>query len=70
MIEDAVDAFRAAGLRPRVAGNRVTAGPVQLRVAPGGRWYRCDKHGNDWELTEAPHPDPSALLEPIAYADD
>ncbi len=70
VVDDGVAALRAAGLRPRVAGNRVTAGRVQLRVAPGGRWYRCDKHGNDWELTEAPHPDPSALLEAIAHADD
>jgi uncharacterized Zn finger protein len=66
VLEDALDALRAAGMRPRVAGNRVTVGRIQLRVAPSGLWYRCDKRGNEWELTTPPHPDPSALLERVS----
>jgi hypothetical protein len=67
VLEDGLDALRAAGMQPRVTGNRVTAGRIQLRVSPSGLWYRCDKRGNEWELTMAPHPDPSTLLDP---ADD
>lgn len=63
-VDDARDAFIACGSRPRVTENRVTAGPVQLRVAPSGLWYRCDKHGNEWQLVVTPHADPRVLLQP------
>jgi uncharacterized Zn finger protein len=61
-LDDARDALRATGARPRVSQNRVTAGSIQLRLGRSGRWYRCDKRGVDWELAIPPHPDPRELL--------
>lgn len=61
-LDDARDALRAVGARPRVSENRVTAGRIQLRLGRSGLWYRCDKRGAEWELLVAPHPDPRVLL--------
>ena len=57
-LDDARDALHALGARPRVSENRVTAGPIQLRLGRSGLWYRCDKRGADRELVVPPHPDP------------
>jgi uncharacterized Zn finger protein len=62
VLDDARDALRATGARPRVFENRVTAGPIQLRLGRNGLWYRCDKRSADWELAVPPHPDPRELL--------
>jgi len=66
-IADGRDALMAVVLRNvkvRVRGNRITAGPVQLRVAPNGNWYRFEKVNNRWELEAGPDLDPLNVAEP------
>lgn len=66
-IDDGRDAMLAVGLRNvrlRVHRNRITAGPVQLRVAPDGHWYRFEKAGNRWDLVAGPAFDPLAVADP------
>jgi len=67
MIADGRDALMAVVLRNvkvRVRGNRITAGPVQLRVAANGNWYRFEKVNNRWELKAGPDLDPLNVAEP------
>ena len=45
----------------RVQGGRVTAGAVQLRWAPSGRWYRFDKLNGRWQVSGPPAADPAEL---------
>ena len=52
------------GPRARVRANTVSAGALQLRLSPDGRWYRFDRHGRSWDLTGPPATDPSDLLDP------
>ena len=65
-LDDARDALRATGARPRVSLNRVTTRRIQLRLGRNGLWYRFDKRGAEWELDAPPHPDPGELLAPRA----
>lgn len=48
-----------AGTKVTVATNRITAGPVQLRLDRAGRWWRFEKRRGRWEITApcAEHPD-------------
>jgi uncharacterized Zn finger protein len=48
----------------RVWRNRITCGPVQLRLGPDGQWYRLVRSGTGWDLDAAPDPDPTALVTP------
>lgn len=45
--------------RVHVSSNRITAGPLQLRLDPHGRWWRFEKRRGRWEITApgADHPD-------------
>ncbi len=45
--------------RVHVSSNRITAGPLQLRLDPAGRWWRFEKRRGRWEITApaADHPD-------------
>jgi uncharacterized Zn finger protein len=61
---DALMAVVLRNVRVRVRANRITAGPVQLRVAPNGNWYRFEKANNRWELTAGPDVDPLNVAEP------
>lgn len=67
VLDDGRDAMLAVGLRNvrlRIHRNRITAGPVQLRVAPNGAWYRFEKAGNRWDLVAGPAFDPLAVADP------
>jgi uncharacterized Zn finger protein len=70
---DALDEAREAcgALGPvRVRGNRITlaGGDAQLRLGRGGSWYRFDRAGRAWELSDGPAADPAALVTPGAPA--
>lgn len=54
----------ATGRAPRVWQNRVSSvsGRLQLRLAPGGSWYRCEKTGEEWEIAASPSADPRDLV--------
>ncbi|HXH59364.1 SWIM zinc finger family protein [Iamia sp.] len=47
------------GAKVAVSSNRITAGPVQLRLDRAGRWWRFEKRRGRWEITApgAEHPD-------------
>lgn len=56
-------ALAAAGAGAvRVRGNRVTCGPVQLRLGREGLWYRLDKVRGAWDLQRPPAVRPQDLL--------
>lgn len=64
---EAIDEGRAAGAAlgsVRVRGNRVTlaGGDVQLRLGHLGSWYRLEKIGRAWEITDGPAADPAELV--------
>ena len=66
---EALDEARAAcaGLGPvRVRANRVSpvGAGLQLRLGRAGWWYRFERVGRTWELTEGPEADPAALVPP------
>jgi hypothetical protein len=63
-LEEARAAFIRAGLavRPRIVGNAVQAGMVQLRLGRGGEWYRLEHRGGSWDLVAPPEYEPAALL--------
>jgi len=64
-IEEGRAALAAAtGRAPRVWQNRVgsVSGRLQLRLAPSGSWYRCEKTGEDWEIAASPSADPRDLV--------
>jgi hypothetical protein len=63
-LEEARDAFVRAGLavRPRMVGNAVQAGMLQLRLGRGGEWYRLEHRGGSWDLVAPPQYEPAALL--------
>jgi hypothetical protein len=42
--------------------NRITCGPVQLRLGTDGQWYRLARSTTAWDLDAAPHPDPAVLF--------
>ena len=54
----------ATGRAPRIWQNRVASvsGRLQLRLAPSGNWYLCEKAGDDWEIVAAPSADPRDLV--------
>lgn len=54
-----------ASTRVHVASNRITAGPLQLRLDPAGRWWRFEKRRGRWEVTapSAEHPDDLLALD-------
>jgi uncharacterized Zn finger protein len=62
------DARRALAAAPGVTGrlttvqNRVTRGPIQLRLAPSGRWWRFAKVAGSWQAVSGPAEDPATLL--------
>lgn len=64
----AMDAGRAAlegvGAVVHAAGNRLTAGDVQLRLGQDGQWYCFARRFGDWDLDRPPEPDPSVLVRP------
>lgn len=65
-LEVGLEAFGDVGVDRhdvRVRGNRLTAGDVQLRVTPDGRWWRYEQQGRRWELVEPPVAHPSELLD-------
>lgn len=51
-----------------VRGNRLTVAGVgpQLRLSRSGGWYRFDRSGRGWALTEGPSPDPAVLVRTAA----
>jgi len=50
--------------RVRVSGNRLSLpGGVQLRYSQGGRWYRFERRGGDWEITGPGDPEPLAAFD-------
>jgi uncharacterized Zn finger protein len=51
-----------SGNRVRADGNRLVAGPFQLRLAPSGRWYRLEKAAGLWELRRRGEADPTELF--------
>lgn len=62
-----VAALEATGGRGpvRVRGNRVGPLPqgwVQLRLGRDLRWYRCERDGRLWAVTEPPSDDPAELV--------
>jgi len=60
-----LQAFDDAGVPPervQVRSNRLTVGDVQLRITADGRWWRYEKRGRQWDLVEAPSPDPGDLV--------
>ena len=54
----------ATGRAPRVWQNRIgsVSGRLQLRLAPSGSWYRCEKSGEEWEIAAPPSHDPRDLV--------
>jgi len=64
LVHDARRALAAAPLTGRLSAvqNRVTRGPVQLRLAPDGRWWRFGKVAGTWQVVAGPAGDPAALL--------
>lgn len=56
------DALATTGVAVTAQGNRVTAGPLQLRLGTDGLWYLFTKQFNDWLLSAPPSPDPAGLL--------
>ncbi len=66
---EAIDEGRAAltavtGRAARVWQNRVgsVSGRLQLRLAPSGNWYLCEKAGEEWEIVAPPSADPRDLI--------
>jgi hypothetical protein len=57
----ALEAAFLDGAIVRVRGNRVSCGPVELRWAPSGRWYRFDRVGGRWRIAGSPATDPAEL---------
>jgi uncharacterized Zn finger protein len=55
-------ALQGVGAAVHVAGNRLTAGDVQLRLGQDGQWYRFARRFGDWDLDRPPEPDPSLLV--------
>jgi hypothetical protein len=45
-----------------VAGNRVTAGRLQLRLGRDLRWYPYARSGQDWEPSGPPQADPALAV--------
>ncbi|MFY9930671.1 MAG: SWIM zinc finger family protein [Streptosporangiaceae bacterium] len=48
-----------------IAGNRVTAGRLQLRLGRDLRWYPYARSDDDWEPSGAPQADPVRALEDL-----
>jgi uncharacterized Zn finger protein len=42
--------------------NRLTRGPLQLRLGGDGQWYRFVRSGGEWVLDGPPSPEPDALV--------
>jgi uncharacterized Zn finger protein len=53
----------ATGGTARVSRNRVTAGPLQLRLGRDHRWYPYARSGGAWEPAGPPQPDPRRAAE-------
>ncbi len=60
---DAVVESLPAGARVHATANRITAGALQLRLDPAGRWWRFEKHRGRWDLTSPPADQPDDLLD-------
>ena len=54
---------KTSAAKPIIEGNRVTAGPLQLRLGRDLRWYPYARSDDDWEPGGAPEADPARALD-------
>ncbi len=55
----------AAGAPPRITGNRVTAGRLQLRLGRDLLWYPYARSAGEWEPAGPPQPEPARATETL-----
>jgi uncharacterized Zn finger protein len=56
------EALRGTGRSVRASHNRLSAGDLQLRLSPAGRWYRFEKVAGHWEPDGPASPEPTDLV--------